>query len=100
MSTQHAYKEVEGFPWISDLNKNIMFMFEVPVIKHVGRIAIHKVSLARFKGVLAEKYLKALCGNDLGLTNGHYLGGHDPGVTNGHYLGGLIQGLTNDHYVV
>jgi hypothetical protein len=34
-------------------------MFEIPRIKHVGRIAIHKVSLARFKGVQAEKYLKA-----------------------------------------
>jgi hypothetical protein len=32
----------------------------------------------------------ALRGNDLGLTNGHFMGGHDPGVTNGHYLGGLI----------
>ncbi len=42
-----------------DLNKNIMFMFEIPRIKHVGRIAIHKVSLARFNGVGAENYLKA-----------------------------------------
>jgi hypothetical protein len=33
----------------------------------------------------------SVCGNDLGLTNGHSMGGHDPGVTNGHYLGGLIQ---------
>lgn len=35
-----------------------MFMFELPRIKHVGWIAFHKVSLARFKGVGSEKYLK------------------------------------------